>query len=76
MTFYPSLQSIASEEGQGKQDRNIGYFCGRNIHQDSLCSTEDREQNPLDLTPLCLVQADKLLLAPGILPSSLLEIIF
>jgi hypothetical protein len=76
MTVYSSLQNIVSEEGQGKQDRNTWHFCGRNRHQESLCSAGDREQSPLDLTPTCLIQAASFCWLPFFLTSSLPEITF
>lgn len=76
MTVYSSLQNIASEEGQGKQDRNTWHFYGRNLHQESLCSAGDMEQSPLDLTPTCLIQAASFCWLPLFLTSSPTEITF
>lgn len=67
---------IASEEGQGRQDRNTWHFYGRNLHQESLCSAGDGKQSPLDLTPTCLIQSASFCWVPLFLTSSCPEITF
>jgi len=76
MTVYSSLKNIASEEGQGKQDRNTWHFYRRNLHQEPLCPAGDREQSPLDLTLTCLIQAASFCWLPLFLTSSRTDIKF